>query len=247
MTCPLVIAIDGPGASGKTTLAQALARRLGYRFFDTGVLYRALTWLALQRRVDLVDLPHLAALAAEMDVRTTPPTASDGRRYTVLVNGRDATWDLRTAEVEAHVSAVSALPEVRRALLAAQRRLAERGGVVMAGRDVGTVVLPDADLKLYLTASPEERARRRWQELRDRGIDASYEASLEDLRRRDAYDSQRAAAPLRPAGDAVLLDSDGMTPEAEVNFVLRVIEQRCRGRTAASDGRVRAGDRAAPA
>jgi cytidylate kinase len=227
MTCPRVITIDGPGASGKTTVGQAVAQRLGYDFFDSGVLYRALTWLALQRGVDPADSRPLAALAGHMHVQIQPPTVPDGRQYTVLIDGDDATWQLRAPAVEAHVSLVSSFPAVRQALLAAQRRLAARGRIVMVGRDIGTVVLPDAELKLFLTASVQERARRRWQELRDRGVAASYPALLGELRRRDERDSRRSAAPLRPAADAIYLDSDGLTLEEEVAIVLRLIAQRC--------------------
>jgi cytidylate kinase len=222
----LTIAIDGPGGSGKSTLGAALAGRLGYTYFDSGAVYRALTWLALHRNVDPSDEGALARLARRMALQVTRPTVEDGRQYTVLVDGHDVTWAIRSPEVDQHVSAVSAHPAVREALTQRLRQFAARdgrgsGGLVMVGRDIGTVVLPGADLKLYLTAAVEERARRRCAELRARGQPAEYDAILADLRRRDAIDSARAAAPLRPAGDALHLDSDRLTVDDEVEFVLR--------------------------
>ena len=222
----LTIAIDGPAASGKSTLGAALAERLGYTYFDTGVMYRALTWLALRRGIDAHDGARLARLAQQARVAVVPPTQADGRQYTVLVDGEDVTWASRSPDVDRNVSPVSAHPEVRAALIDQQRRLAAGGGIVMVGRDIGTVVLPDADLKIFLTASPQERARRRSREQAARGAPADYEEILADMRRRDAIDSGREAAPLRPAADAVVLDSDQMTVEEEVEFVLRLLAQR---------------------
>ena len=218
-----LIAIDGPVASGKSTLGAALAERLGYTYFDSGAIYRALTWLALQRGVDVRDARRLAQLAREMDiaVERPDPATADQRQYTVRLNGQDVTWSIRSPEVDRNVSAVSAHPAVRAALTAGQRRLAEGGRTVMVGRDIGTVVLPDAGLKVFLTASPEERARRRHAELEARGVPLDYESILEDLRRRDALDSGREAAPMRPAPDARIIDSDGRTVPELVEMVLR--------------------------
>jgi cytidylate kinase len=216
-----VIAIDGPAASGKSTLGQALARRLGCTYFDSGVIYRALTWLALQRGVDPADAIRMTRLAKQMDLKVLPPTVPDGRQYTVEVDGIDATWELRSPEVDRGVSPASAHPGVRAALIDQQRRLAATGGIVMVGRDIGTVVLPHADLKLYVTATAEERARRRAEELRARGQPADYEVILADLRRRDALDAGREAAPMRPAADAVMLATDGISVDREVELTLR--------------------------
>jgi CMP/dCMP kinase len=210
MGIPKIIAIDGPAASGKSTLGHRLAQALGYLYFDTGVMYRAVTWLALNKNVDIADETEITALAEGAQIDVMPPTVQDGRAYTVVVNGRDITWDIRTTEVERHVSPVSAYPGVRKALTTQQRRIGERGKVVMVGRDIGTVVLPEAELKIYLDASVEERARRRYAELLGRGESADYTAILESMRRRDQIDSGRKVAPLRPAEDARILCSDGL-------------------------------------
>lgn len=210
---PSTIALDGPAASGKTTMGGLLAERLGYLFFDTGVLYRAITWAAQGRGLKSSDEAALAALAAELKIDLEVPAVSDGRRYTVRVDGRDVTWEIRRAEVDGEVSIVSAYPQVRRALLERQRAIAAGGRVVMAGRDIGTLVLPQADLKIYLDASPEERARRRYEELRARGERADYQEILGSMRQRDELDREREAAPLRPALDAIVLFTDGLSIE----------------------------------
>lgn len=218
----LVITIDGPAGSGKSTLGAALARRLGYTYFDSGVVYRALTWLALASDISIEDESALTQLAQEALIRVERPEVDDGRQATVRVNGQDVTWALRTAEVDRSVSAVSAHPGVRRVLTERLRQAAAGGKIVMVGRDIGTVVLPDAPVKLYLAASGEERARRRYRELLARQQPVEYEAILEGMRRRDALDGGRETAPMRPATDAVLLNSDYLTIEEEVAFVLRL-------------------------
>jgi CMP/dCMP kinase len=225
----LAIAIDGPAASGKSTLGAALAARLGYTYFDSGVMYRALTWLALERGVNVLDEGALVRLAETAAIQVTRPeggSSADGRQFTLLVDGCDATWAIRTPEVDHHVSAVSAHPAVRRAITERLRQIAAGGGMVMVGRDIGTVVLPNADLKLYLTASGEERARRRHRELAARSLPADYTQILAEMRRRDALDSSRETAPLRPAADAVVLDSDTLTVDEEIDLVLRHLAQR---------------------
>jgi cytidylate kinase len=217
---PSTIAIDGPVASGKSTVAKLLADRLGYLYFDTGVMYRAVTWAALDRQVSVADETAVTALSATLDIDVLPLTVPDGRQYTVLVDGQDATWALRDPAVVANVSTVSAYPGVRAAMVMQQRRIAARGHIVMVGRDIGTVVLPDADLKIYLDASPEERARRRWREELDRGIQQPFEEVLAEVRRRDQIDSTRKVAPLRPAEDAFLLDSTTMSIDDVVMAIL---------------------------
>jgi cytidylate kinase len=207
---PSIIAIDGPAASGKSTLGRRLAEALGYLFFDTGVMYRAVTWLALQRDVDMRDEKGLTSLAESAQIDIAPPSRSDGRVCDVLVGGKDITWEIRLPDVDAKVSVVSAYPGVRQALSEQQRRIGRRGRVVMVGRDIGTVVLPDADLKVYLDATAEERARRRFDEICARGGQADYAEILAQVLERDRIDSTRAVAPLRPAPDAVILDSDKM-------------------------------------
>jgi cytidylate kinase len=217
---PLVVALDGPGSSGKSSVGAAAAQAVGYRFCDTGLLYRAVTWLAEARGVSVDDPQGLVELVDAVEL------ASDdtGRLARVVVDGTDHTSDVRSPAVDAAVSAVSAVPEVRSALLARQRMIAEDGGIVMAGRDIGTVVLPDADLKIYLDASVEERARRRTEE---RGLDpASQEAVaiLEALRRRDHLDANRAVAPLRVPPDARIITTDGNTFDETVGAVIATIQ-----------------------
>jgi cytidylate kinase len=216
---PTRIAIDGPAASGKSTIGKLLADRLGYLYFDTGVMYRAVTWASLERGAPIADEGAVTSLAEALRIDVTRPTLSDGRQYTVLVDGVDVTWDIRRPEVDANVSPVSAYPGVRAALIAQQRRIGAAGRVVMVGRDIGTVVMPDADLKVYLDAAVEERARRRHSEIRARGGAADYAAVLRGMRRRDAIDSTRAAAPLRPAPDAVVLDTTCMGIEEVVRSI----------------------------
>ncbi len=206
---PSTIAIDGPAASGKTTLALLLARQLGYLFFDTGVMYRAITWAALNSHVDVDDEPTVCTLAEQTQIDVRPASKPDERINDILVNHQDVTWDIRTKEVEANVSVVAAYPGVRKALGEAQRKVGLRGRIVMVGRDIGTVILPEAELKIYLDASPEERAHRRYKELVERGQQANYEELLAAVLKRDEIDSNRAVSPLRPAKDARVLVSDG--------------------------------------
>ena len=221
----LVIALDGPAASGKSTVGPLVAQRLGYTYFDTGLLYRAVTLLAIRQRVSPDDEPHLAALAADM--------AFAVRGKTVLLDGEAVSSALRSPAVNRHISTVSALPQVRAALLEQQRRLAAPGGVIMAGRDIGTVVLPDAHLKLFLTASAEVRAQRRYREQRVRGEDITYAAALAALQRRDRLDSSRNTAPLKPAADAMMLDTTGLSIPAVVEQVLAAVHRVAAQHTAA--------------
>lgn len=217
-----VIAIDGPAASGKSTVGEAVANRLGYLYFDTGAMYRAVTWLALERGVPVDDEARVTALVEGAEIDVLPAVQNDGRQYTVLVDGQDVTWAIREPAVAGNVSQVSAYPGVRAALVAQQRRLASRGRIVMVGRDIGTVVLPDAPLKVYLDASAEERAQRRWREEQARGGQRSYADVLAEVCRRDQIDSTRQVAPLRSASDAVIVDSTEMTIEQVVEWVLRL-------------------------
>jgi cytidylate kinase len=212
-TPPSIIALDGPAASGKSTLGRSLADVLGYLFFDTGIMYRAITWIAIQRDMDLRDEASITELAQKAQIDIRPPSKADGRPCDVVLADRDVTWDMRTSDVDANVSVVSAYAGVRKALSEQQRRIGLRGRVVMVGRDIGTVVLPEADLKIYLDASAEERAKRRYTELLARGEKADYEEILSKVLERDRIDSTRAVAPLRPAEDAVIIDSDKMDAE----------------------------------
>lgn len=210
LLAPPMIAIDGPAASGKTTVGLRLAQHYGSFFLDTGSMYRALTLAALERDIDLDDPAALTALAHDLDLEILPiGDHNDGRQYTVMLDGRDATWETRTPAVDAWVSKVSSYSGVREEMVRRQRAVARRGAVVMVGRDIGTVVLPDAPLKLYITATPEERARRRWRDRNDHGHPDDYEAILADVIRRDGIDSSRAHSPLRRAADAVEVDTTG--------------------------------------
>jgi cytidylate kinase len=225
MKMSTVIAIDGPAASGKSTVGKQLADALDYLFFDTGVMYRAVTWAALQGGVAILDEKGITALADTLDIDVRPPSKADGRSYDVLVNEKDVTWKIRSPEVEANVSAVSAYGGVRRALSAQQRRIGLRGRVVMVGRDIGTVVMPEAVLKVYLDASVRERARRRYEEKRGRGEPADLEAIRRAVVERDRIDSTRDLSPLRPAEDAVIVNSDGMDIDQVLEYVKKLIDR----------------------
>jgi cytidylate kinase len=221
-TPPSIIALDGPAASGKSTLGRILADSLGYLFFDTGIMYRAITWIALQRNLDLRDETVITELAKKAQIDIRPPSKADGRPCDVILGERDVTWEMRNGEVDANVSVVSAYAGVRQALSEQQRRIGMRGRVVMVGRDIGTVVLPQADLKIYLDASAEERAKRRFDEIIARGEKADYDEILRKVIERDRIDSTRAVAPLRPAEDAIIINSDKMNAEQVFAHVMEL-------------------------
>lgn len=202
-----IVAIDGPAGAGKSTIARRLARRLGFTLVDTGALYRAVALAAVDRGVAWDDDAALDAMCRDIVIRLE---TEEGGATRVLLDGRDRSTDIRTPEISRGASAVSARPVVRAALLGMQRDLGQDGGVVLEGRDIGTVVFPDAEVKVFLTATPEERARRRTEELQARGIAADLAQTLAEVRARDAQDSGRAIAPLKPAEDAVLVDSTGV-------------------------------------
>ena len=214
-----IIAIDGPVASGKTSVGKLLSRELQYRFLDTGIMYRAVTWLALDRRIDMTDEDALGRLAWETVIRL-----KEGADGVVLIDGREVSEELRRPDVERTVSMVSMVPEVRSALVAQQREVAQAGRIVVVGRDIGTVVLPDADLKLYLSASVSERARRRHAELVHQGRSVEYDQVQNDLEARDKLDTGRDHSPLRPAPNAVMVSTDGMNLEQVTKTVLELLE-----------------------
>jgi cytidylate kinase len=220
--------LDGPAASGKSTVGAALAAELGYLYFDTGVMYRAITWAALARGIAIADEAGVKRLAETVRIEVTPPTVDDGRQYTVLADGHDITWAIREAEVNRWVSPVSAYQGVRAALTRQQRAIGARGGVVMVGRDIGTVVLPEAEVKVYLDATLEERAHRRYVEAQGRGLPGSYAEVLEELRRRDVIDSSREAAPLRVPEGALVVDSTTLSVAEVVARILARV-RRCGG------------------
>lgn len=216
MSIPDTITIDGPAGAGKSTLGELLAERLGYLYFDTGVMYRALTLAALRRGTDPADAASLSALARDLDIDIQPPTAADGRQYTVLVDGQDVTWDLRGPSVDRQVSLVASHPAVRTVMRARQRAIGLRGRVVMVGRDIGTVVLPEAKLKIYLEASLHARAGRRAAQLTARGQPADLASIEADVARRDTLDSHVMGI----APDALVLSNDALSPEQEVDLIL---------------------------
>jgi len=221
---PRVIAVDGSAASGKSTVGRRLAEKLGYPFLDTGLMYRAVTLAALDRGIDVSDHRALARLAAGRRLEVGPPQAGSNETCSIIIDGVDVTSQLRRADVEDAVSLVSRVAGVRDALVRQQREIAGRQAMVMAGRDIGTVVLPEADLKVYLDASISERARRRHAEFSTHGRSVTRDIVLEDLRRRDQIDSERSVSPLRPASDAVVIRTDGLTQEEVVAKVLRLVD-----------------------
>jgi CMP/dCMP kinase len=221
---PSNIAIDGPAAAGKSTLGLRLANALGYLFFDTGVMYRAVTWLALSKGMDVRDEAAVSALAEDTQIDVAPASKSDGRACDVIIKGRDITWETRLPEVDANVSVVSTYRGVREALSRQQRRIGLRGNVVMVGRDIGTVILPEADLKIYLDASAPQRAKRRHGEVMQRGTESDYDEVLSKVIERDRIDSTRDVAPLKAAQGAVVIDSDSMNAEEVFEYVLKLCQ-----------------------
>ena len=217
------VAIDGPSGAGKSTLARALAKALGFVYVDTGAIYRSVGYYAYQRGVDPSDAAAVEALLPEIQLEMV--YREDGLQHMIL-NGQDVTKEIRLPEISMYASRVSAIPAVRAFLLEMQREMARTHSVIMDGRDIGTVVLPQADVKLFLTASAEDRARRRYLELEERGTPEPYEKLLEEMKERDANDTARAAAPLRPAEDAVILDTTGNTFAQSFDLLLRTIKER---------------------
>jgi cytidylate kinase len=230
------IAIDGPAASGKSTLARLLAAELGYLYLDTGVMYRAVTLAALRAKVDVEDENGVNAIARQLELDVQQPSQDDGRQYDVVLAGHDVTWEIRTPEVDANVSLVSSYGGVREAMTERQRLIGERGRVVMVGRDIGTVVLPDADLKLYLDASVEARARRRYNECRARGETVEYAQILESMRKRDRIDSTRELAPLQVADDAIIIDSTYLSITQVLEKAVEVVQRQSKLRESKAEG-----------
>ena len=217
------VAIDGPSGAGKSTLARAAAQELGALYADTGAIYRTVACFALDQGVAPTDAAGLEALLPRLDIGIR--YGDDGLQH-MFLNGQDVTGRIRLPEISMTASQVSAVPAVRQFLLEMQRRLAREQSVLMDGRDIGTVVLPEADVKIFLTADPEERARRRWRELEQRGTPRPFEEVLTDVLRRDENDRNRAVAPLRPAEDAVTLDTTGLTFQESKELLLRTIQER---------------------
>lgn len=222
---PSTIAVDGPAGSGKSAVSFAVAKRIGYLFVDTGAFYRAVTLLALEENIDVHNAEAVTTLARRAQLDMTPDLAADGRQYTLLADGRDITLDIHAPQVDANVSAVAANPGVRAALLDAQRSIAARGNVIMAGRDIATVVLPDADIKIYIDASLDQRAERRYQQRLKNGEPADLDEIREGLRKRDETDSQRDVAPLLRTPDAVYLDTSDLTLEQAIDSFYQTLKR----------------------
>jgi len=216
---PITIAIDGPAGSGKSTTAKLVAARLGFQFLDTGAMYRALTYKALQDNVAPSDADKLAGMANDMHIRFE--TSDNGNR--VFCDDTEVTTEIRTPEVTLHVSEVSAHPGVRKAMVAKQQEIAKGQNVVAEGRDTTTVVFPDAQVKVFLIATVEERAKRRLKDLKHAGHESSIEEQMADIERRDKYDSSRAHSPLRKADGAVEIDTSTMTVEQQVDKILSLV------------------------
>lgn len=221
---PLTVAMDGPVGAGKSTIADVVARRLGILHLDTGAMYRAVGLSALRRGIQLNDEAALEKLCGEIQLAVV--YHAEGMH--IFVDGEDVTGMIRTEEVSMATSTVSKIAGVRRAMVAMQRKLAAETPMLLDGRDIGTRVLPDAPVKIYLTADAEERARRRWEQLKEKGTEVPYEQVLEDLRRRDDQDMNRMVDPLRPAEDAVIVDTTGLTFDESVEKILAVIKERTR-------------------
>ncbi len=217
-----IVAIDGPAGAGKSTIAQRVAERLGYVYIDTGAMYRAVAWKVIQDKLPMSDQAKIAALAAKMDIHFRVVA---GRQH-VFANGDDVTEAVRTSEATRLSSPVSTIQGVRKRMVELQRKMGEQGGVVMEGRDIGTVVFPSAEVKIYLTASAAERARRRLEQLKAKGIEADPEQIASELRERDLRDRSRAHAPLQQAPDAILLETDGMSIEQVVDAVTAIHDEK---------------------
>ena len=219
-----VITIDGPAASGKTSVGKKVADHFGFLFLDTGLMYRAVTWCALNEKIPINEEELVSKLAERIVIDIFPPSKQDGRVNDVIVNNQDVTWDITRQEVNNNVSKVSAYAWVRSAMTLHQRRIGNKGDVVMVGRDIGTIVMPNAKWKFYLEASPEERARRRYQELLQQGSIQSYNQILKSIIERDEMDSSRELAPLKPADDAIIIRTDQKTLDEVVMIIINSIE-----------------------
>ena len=224
----LIIAIDGPAASGKSTTAQLLAEKLGYVYIDTGAMYRACALKAKKMGIDINDEESIRELLDDIDIRIE----NHNSKNRIFLDGEDVSEDIRADDISALASAISAIPAVRYKMVELQRKMGEKGGVILDGRDIGTFVFPTAEVKFFLTANPEVRAKRRWLELQQKGINKDFSEVLADLVKRDNKDSQRALAPLKKADDAIEVDTSNMTIEEQTDCLYQIIcsrmEEECK-------------------
>lgn len=221
----LTVAIDGPAGAGKSTVAQVVAKHLGYVYIDTGAMYRGVTWKVMRAGLDWADTEAIASVAAHTTISLLPPADLTGKQH-VLVDGHDVTAEIRLPEVSQRVAEVAKLAAVRAVLTGQQQAMGANGGVVMDGRDIGTAVFPQAEVKIFLTASTSERTRRRWQELVAQGIQVEFDALEREILARDLADGQREVAPLRPADDAEIIHSDDRSIDGVVAQILAIFEAR---------------------
>ena len=217
----IAVAIDGPAAAGKSTVAKIIAERKGYTYIDTGAMYRAFTWYCLKKGVDCQNEAACVALIPEVTIELKPG-------HVVLCNGEDVSFAIRQTNVSGNVSYIASYKDIRLALVVLQRAMAEKDSVIMDGRDIGTYVLPNADVKIYQIASVETRAKRRYDENMEKGIPCTYEEIEEDVRKRDYIDSHREFAPLKPAPDSILLDTSYMSIEEVVDTIIMIIDRKVR-------------------
>ena len=225
MNKPNVIALDGPAASGKSSVGLKLANKLEYKFLDTGMMYRAVAWAALNQGLDFENEMEIGELAQRIDIDITSPSVEDGRMNDVFVDKVDVSWKIKDPEVNQIVSQISKYKKVRQAMTENQRKIGKNGNIVMAGRDIGTVVMPNADLKIFLEASPRERAIRRYNEELNRGKSVDLDQVIQNIEMRDKIDSGRKIAPLMPAKDAIIIYTDGKDVSAVVDEILSQIEE----------------------
>jgi len=217
-----IVTIDGPAASGKSTTARMVAEKLGWLYLDTGAMYRALTLKVLQRKISLDNTEEIGRLAKTTKIELTP--SNKGTK--VLLDGKDVSMDIRLPQVDKAVGPVCEVPAVREIMVASQRKLGEKGNIVAEGRDMGTVVFPNADLKFFMVASLKERAKRRQKDLAQQGINVSVEDLMNEIERRDQRDSNRKNSPLKKASDALVIDTTGLSIEEQITFVINKIQQK---------------------
>jgi len=221
----LIIAIDGPSAVGKSTIGKLIAQELGYLYIDTGAIYRAITWKVLQKNIDLNNEDLVSNIVSKIHISIKKMNLKFKNYYLIFIDGEDVTEEIRNPKIDQNVSLIAKLPKVRKQLIDMQRNLAKNGCIVMEGRDIGSIILPYADIKLYFSASEEERIKRRYQELNERGHKISYKEVKEQILRRDVIDSNRKYAPLTKTEDAILIDTTNKTIEEVKNEILKIINK----------------------